>query len=195
MKSLTQLQEIKILLASGSPRRQNLIKGLDIPYEIVQPPDIEEKYPQGLDLYDVPSFLARKKARNYFEEIKPGTILITADTVVLCGDEILNKPKVYAEAFQMIHNLSGNRHTVVTGVCLKSAVKEHVFSATTEVFFSELSEDEIMYYLDKYQPFDKAGAYGIQEWIGYIGIDRIEGSFFNVMGLPLHRLYAEIKIF
>ena len=195
MRSLTQLQEIKVLLASGSPRRQNLIKGLDIPYEIVQPPDIEENYPAELDLFDVPSFLARKKAENYSEHLKPGTILITADTVVLCGNKILNKPENYDDAFKMLSDLSGNRHTVITGVCLKSQIKEHVFSVTTEVFFSELSDDEIIYYLDKYQPFDKAGAYGIQEWIGYIGIDRIEGSFFNVMGLPLHRLYAEIKFF
>ncbi len=195
MRSLAQLQEIKILLASGSPRRQNLIKGLNIPFEVVQPPDIKEDYPTDLDLFNVPSFLAKKKAGNYSEHLKPETILLTADTVVLCGNKILNKPGNYDEAFEMLSNLSGNKHTVITGVCLKSQLKEHVFSSITDVYFSELSEEEIRFYLSKYQPYDKAGAYGIQEWIGYIGVDRIDGSFFNVMGLPLHSLYAEIKNF
>jgi len=193
MGSLQKLQGKKLLLASGSPRRQSLIKALDIPVEIVKLPEMDETYPSEMKFFDVPSFLAEKKSDNYKTELKPGLILVTADTVVLCEDRILNKPKDYKDAFQMLKDLSGNKHTVITGVCLRSKKGKRVFSAATEVFFSTLTDDEIGFYLGKYKPYDKAGAYGIQEWIGYIGIDRIEGSFYNVMGLPLHKLYAELK--
>ncbi len=195
MSSLQQLQQKKLLLASGSPRRQSLIKGLDIPVEIVRLPEMDETYPSGMKIFDIPSFLAEKKSDNYKTDLGFGQILISADTVVLCKDRILNKPKDYKEALQMLRDLSGNKHTVITGVCLRSGMGKRVFSATTEVLFSKLADDEIEYYLEKYRPYDKAGAYGIQEWIGYIGIDRIEGSFYNVMGLPLHKLYAELKFF
>lgn len=195
MNLLQKSQQIKLLLASGSPRRRSLIKGLDFPVEIVKLPEIEETYPPELSIYDIPSYLAEKKSESFKTNLEQGMILITADTVVLFGDRALSKPKNYKDAFQMLKALSGNKHTVITGVCLRSEMEKKIFSAATEVFFSNLTDEEIDYYLGKYRPYDKAGAYGIQEWIGYIGIDRIEGSFYNVMGLPLHKLYAELKLF
>ncbi len=195
MKQAGNLQNKKILLVSRSPRREHLINGLDIDYKVIYPSETDESFPHDMDPYKVPEFLARKKALNFNQKLDSNTILITADTIVLCKDEIVNKPKDYPDAVRMLKKLSGNRHTVITGVCLKSQKKEIIFSATTDVYFSKLTDEEIEYYLEKYRPYDKAGAYGIQEWIGYIGIEKIEGSFFNVMGLPLHKLYSKLKHF
>ena len=185
----------KIILASQSPRRRNLIKGLDLSVELLDPPDSEESYPPEMNPFDVPEFLARKKAEFFNNKLDKDSILVTADTIVLCENEIINKPKDYSDALRMLIKISGNKHTVITGVCLKSHQKEKTFSSVTEVYFTDLTPDEIKYYLNKYSPYDKAGAYGIQEWIGYVGVEKIEGSFFNVMGLPLHRLYSELRKF
>ena len=170
-----------------------MIRGLDLPVEIVQPPKIDESFPEGMSSLEVPVYLARKKALEFKSDLKKDEVLITADTIVFCNNLIINKPEDRRTAIDMLKTLSGNSHTVVTGVCLKLANKEATFYSTTEVYFSHLSEEEIIYYVDKYKPYDKAGAYGIQEWIGYIGVEEIKGSFFNVMGLPLQRLYEELK--
>ena len=188
----TGMLDWKILLASQSPRRRDLIRGLDLPVEIVQPPKIDESFPERMSPLEVPVYLARKKALEFKSDLKKDAVLITADTIVLCNNRIINKPEDRRTAIDMLKTLSGNSHTVVTGVCLKLANKEATFYSTTEVYFSHLSEEEIIYYVDKYKPYDKAGAYGIQEWIGYIGVEEIKGSFFNVMGLPLQRLYEEL---
>ncbi|MDE7074496.1 MAG: Maf family nucleotide pyrophosphatase, partial [Odoribacter sp.] len=140
-------------------------------------------------------YLSRLKAQAFISELQADELLITADTVVCIGGEILGKPAGRKEAVKMLQRLSGNRHTVVTGVSLTTATSQRTFSVQTEVYFKELTEEEITYYVDTYQPFDKAGAYGIQEWIGYIGITRIDGSFYNVMGLPVQRLYEELQKF
>ncbi|MDX2444356.1 MAG: Maf family nucleotide pyrophosphatase [Bacteroidales bacterium] len=195
MASLEILKNKKIILASQSPRRRNLINGLDISVELVDPPDSDESFPSGMNPFEVPEYLARKKAECINEKFDSDSILVTADTIVLCDGEIINKPGDYADALRMLQTISDNKHTVITGVCLKSDEKETTFSSITEVYFTKLSTEEIEYYLNKYKPYDKAGAYGIQEWIGYVGVDRIEGSFFNVMGLPLHKLYSELKKF
>jgi len=183
----------KLLLASQSPRRRDLIQGLDLPVEIVQSPEIDESFPVDMLPMDVPVYLARKKALEFHHDLKKDEVLVTADTIVLCDNHIINKPEDRRAAIDMLKTLSGNRHTVITGVCLKLINTETTFYSTTEVFFSQLSEEEIIYYVDQYKPYDKAGAYGIQEWIGYIGVEEIKGSFFNVMGLPLQRLYEELK--
>lgn len=189
----TAMLDWKILLASQSPRRRDLIKGLDLPVEIVQIPETDESFPEDMALQDVPVFLARKKAMKFQADLKKDEVLITADTIVLFNNRIINKPKDRSDAINMLKTLAGNSHTVITGVCLKLVNKETTFYSTTEVYFSKLREEEIIYYVDQYKPYDKAGAYGIQEWIGYIGVEKIKGSFFNVMGLPLQRLYEELK--
>lgn len=189
----TGMLDWKILLASQSPRRRDLIQELNLQVEIVQIPETDESFPQDMDPFNVPVFLAKKKALEFKGSIKKNEVLLTADTIVLCENIIINKPKDRREAIDMLAGLAGNNHTVITGVCLKLMNKETTFYSTTEVYFSHLGEEEIIYYVDKYKPYDKAGAYGIQEWIGYIGVEKIEGSFFNVMGLPLHRLYEELK--
>jgi len=192
MESLKALNNKKIILASQSPRRRNLIEGLDMHVELIEPPDSDESFPKEMNPYEVPEFLASKKADCITGEIDKKSILVTADTIVLCDNEVINKPNDFSEAYQMLSKLSDNEHIVITGVCLKSGQKKKTFSSITKVYFAKLSSKEINYYLHKYNPYDKAGAYGIQEWIGYIGVERIEGSFFNVMGLPLHKLYSEI---
>ncbi len=183
----------KILLASKSPRRRDLIRGLNLPVEIVQIPETDEFFPEDMDPLKVPVFLAKKKALEFQDSLKENEVLLTADTIVVCNNRIINKPKDRKDAIDMLRSLAGNSHTVITGVCLKLMNRETTFYSTTEVYFSHLSEEEIIYYVDQYKPYDKAGAYGIQEWIGYIGVEKIEGSFFNVMGLPLQRLYEELK--
>jgi septum formation protein len=185
----------KIILASRSPRREHLIHGLDMPVKVIHPPEIDESYPFEMDPIKVPEYLAVKKSRHFNGRLEPDEILVTADTVVLLHGRIVNKPADLEEARQMLRRLSGHKHRVITGVCLRSAIKEVTFASHTDVYFSDLNSEEIDYYLAAYKPLDKAGAYGIQEWIGYIGIERIEGSFFNVMGLPLHHLYMELKVF
>ena len=192
---LENLKGKKILLASKSPRRHYLLKELGIDFEPVDNFQDDESYPEEMPIEDIPVFLAKKKANSINELLDENSILITADTIVWCNNSVLNKPDSYDEAYQMLNSLSGNKHTVITGVCLRSAEKETTFIATTDVFFTKLSDGEIEYYIRKFKPFDKAGAYGIQEWIGYIGIEKINGSYFNVMGLPVQKVYKELKKF
>lgn len=191
---LNNLTNKKLILASKSPRRQELLKGLDVAFEI-QTRDVEESYPDGISPEDVPVYLAEKKAAAFADILTENTVIITSDTIVIREGEILEKPTSYAEAKTMIGKLAGNKHVVVTGVCIQSVSKKVSFSDHTGVTFMPLSEDEIDYYVNKYQPFDKAGAYGVQEWIGYVGIERLEGSYYNVMGLPVHKVYAALKGF
>ena len=192
---LENLKGKRILLASKSPRRHYLLKKLGIEFEVVDNFQDDESYPEEMPIEDIPVFLAKKKANSINELLDENSILITADTIVWCNNSVLNKPDSYDEAYQMLNSLSGNKHTVITGVCLRSAEKETTFIATTDVFFTKLSDGEIEYYIRKFKPFDKAGAYGIQEWIGYIGIEKIEGSYYNVMGLPIQKVYKELKKF
>jgi len=192
---LPNLGNKKLILASRSPRREHLMKGLDIPFEVIPPEKEEEHYAKNMNPFEVPAYLAREKARYFSPRPDRNTILITADTIVLCNHEIIEKPLNREDACRMLNKLSDNHHTVITGVCLMTAQREKVFSAVTEVFFGKITDKEIDYYLTRYKPLDKAGAYGIQEWIGYIGVKRIEGSFFNVMGLPVYQLYEELKSF
>lgn len=181
-----------LLLASKSPRRQELIKMLDIPFEIVSVGDVEERYPESLDSEEVPAYLSRLKADAYFDRLGKDDILVTADTIVLLDGEILGKPRDEEDAKRMLGRLSDRKHRVITGVTLASREKSKTFSVASDVYFSELSSEQIDYYVERYRPLDKAGAYGIQEWIGAVGIRKIDGSFYNVMGLPVHQLYREL---
>lgn len=183
------------LLASKSPRRRELLKMLDIPFEIIEIKDVEETYPPELAKEKVPEFLSKLKADAYLEYLQDEDILITADTVVIIDNEIIGKPASLKEAKEMLHKLSGKIHKVITGVTVTSIKKSVTFSTVTDVEFSHLSDDSIDFYVDTYRPLDKAGAYGIQEWIGAIGVAGIKGSFYNVMGLPVHRLYHELQLF
>lgn len=187
------LSQYEIILASNSPRRRDLLAGLDLDYKVVVLPNIEESYPPHLRGADIALFLAEKKADVYSHE--DNTLLITADTIVLLGDKVLGKPKDCAEAKSMLGMLSGQTHTVATGVCVTSRDKKRSFVVTSDVRFARLDKEEIDYYVDKYKPLDKAGAYGVQEWIGYIAVEYIAGSYFNIMGLPVQRLYQELKKF
>ena len=184
----------KFVLASKSPRRQELLKGIVHEFDIMLR-DTAESYPDTLQGAQIVEHLAKLKASAFEGELADNQLLITADTIVWIDNQVLGKPKNRAVAIEMLHQLSGRKHTVYTGVCLKTTQKERVFSAATDVYFRQLSDDEIAYYVDTYKPFDKAGSYGIQEWIGYVGIERIDGSYFNVMGLPVQRLYQELKKF
>lgn len=184
----------KLVLGSKSPRRQALVKELGYPVEI-RIDEIEEIYPDYLEAQKVPEYLARLKAQPLINSLSEGEVLITSDTVVLLDGNVVGKPKDRDDAFAMLQKLSGNQHLVVTGVALNSKEKEICFSTHTEVYFSELTEEEIEHYVDTYQPMDKAGSYGIQEWIGYIGVREIRGCYYNVMGLPLHDLYHKLKEF
>ncbi len=186
------IKNYKLILASASPRRQQLMKDAGFTFE-VRLKNVEEKYPQELHLENVPEYLSKVKASAFREELKADEVLITADTVVCIHDRILGKPAGRKEAISMLQELSGNRHLVVTGVSVTTRTEQLSFSSRTDVFFKHLSNEEIEFYVDTYKPFDKAGAYGIQEWIGYIGIERIEGSFYNVMGLPIQKLYETLR--
>ncbi len=186
------IKNYKLILASASPRRQQLMKDAGFTFE-VRLKSVEEKYPQELHLENVPEYLSKVKASAFREELKADEVLITADTVVCIHDRILGKPTDRKEAISMLQELSGNRHLVVTGVSVTTRTEQLSFSSRTDVFFKHLSNEEIEFYVDTYKPFDKAGAYGIQEWIGYIGIERIEGSFYNVMGLPIQKLYETLR--
>ena len=185
----------KILLASNSPRRKELLKGLDIEFEVKVLPDIDESYPNSLPAEHVAEFVAQKKADSYINSLKADELLITADTVVILDGVIFGKPNNEEEAKEMLHALSGKTHRVVSGVCLASIDKQTSFSVSSDVEFSELTNQEIDYYIGRYSPFDKAGSYGVQEWIGYIGVKHINGSYYNIMGLPIQRLYKEIISF
>jgi len=189
------LQDYRIFLASRSPRRQSLLTQAGIPFEVWLKEEVAEDYPPDLDPSDVAIFLSRLKAKVYRNELGPNDILITADTLVVLGSRILGKPADRADAIKMLSELSGKPHEVITGVCLTSLMKESAFIASTIVWFDHLEQSEIEEYIDEFSPYDKAGSYGIQEWIGYMGIHRIEGSYFNVMGLPIQQLYKELQSF
>ena len=188
------LEKYKITLGSASPRRKKLLKEIGLKFTIKRS-NKEEKYPQDLDRKKIAEFLAKQKAESISKELSGNYLLITADTIVIQDNKILHKPKDKDEAFNTLNNLSAKKHTVITGVCIKSKRKEVVFSSKTEITLNQLSEYEILYYIKKYKPYDKAGSYGIQEWIGYIGIEKINGSYSNVVGLPTAKLYQKLKFF
>lgn len=184
----------RLILASASPRRSELLSHLGIPFEVWKT-DYSEVPESNDDPVKAALSLAGRKADQVSHMIKPGDVVITADTVVWCRNMLLNKPADRAEAIEMLNMLSGRRHRVITGVCLFSDISRKTFFSETFVKFKTLSMEEIIYYVDNYKPYDKAGAYGIQEWIGFIGVEEISGSYFNVMGLPVQKLYAELTLF
>ena len=190
---LSHLSNYEIILASQSPRRHELLQGLNIPFEVKIIDIDEENYPHQLVGVDIPMYLAEKKADAYLESMNENTLLITADTIVWHEGRVFGKPKDKADATRMLKALSGKTHEVITGVCVCTLSKRKVFHVISEVRFARLLPQEIEYYLNNYQPYDKAGAYGVQEWIGYIAVEHIDGSYFNVMGLPIQRLYNELK--
>ena len=183
-----------IILGSSSPRRNELLKSLGFDF-IINPSNADENYPLNLIGHEIPVFLAEKKASSFNGVLTETDLLITADTIVWCEGEIFNKPINFEEGKLMLQTLSGKMHEVFTAVCLKSANKQIIFYDATKVYFKKFTNEEIEYYLNKYKPFDKAGSYGVQEWIGYIGIEKIEGSFYNVMGLPVKKLHEELMKF
>lgn len=189
------LQYYRLILGSGSPRRHQLIQELGVPYDILSGQEFDETYPSGLKREQIALYLAEKKAELLSNSVGERQILITADTIVWVNGQIMNKPADRREAINMLSRLSGTKHEVITGVCLSTSTAQHAFYALTDVYFRELSPEEITFYIDTWEPYDKAGSYGIQEWIGYIGIQRIDGSFYNVMGLPMSKLYTELKAF
>ena len=191
--TLDNLKKYRIILASNSPRRRELLSGLGIDYEVKTLPGIEENYPDNLQGDEIPVYIAREKAEAYRPYIQKDELIITADTIVYLDGQVLGKPKDEADAARMLRLLSGRVHQVITGVCITTADTQRAFATTTDVTFDTLSEEEINYYVTNYLPLDKAGAYGVQEWIGFIGVTRLEGSYFNVMGLPVQRLYKELK--
>jgi septum formation protein len=192
---LHNLEKYDVILASASPRRHALLKELDFGFRIETRP-VEEVFPEGMKIEEIAIYLSKLKASAFEESFfNDNTLLITADTIVCKGGIVLGKPSNYDEAFEMLSLLSGGLHQVVTGMSIKTSAREVNFAVNTDVYFKELSKEEIDYYIDRYKPYDKAGAYGIQEWIGYIGIEKITGSFYNVMGLPVFRLYEELLKF
>ncbi len=192
---LADITSYEVLLASGSPRRAALLNELGIPYRVVQTGHTDEEYPAGLVGGEIARFLADHKSDAYTDILLRKQVLLTADTIVWQGGEELGKPGSREEAIAMIGSLSGRTHQVYTGVCLRSATKRISFYVATDVTFSNLEAEEVAYYVDQFKPFDKAGAYGIQEWIGHIAVERINGSYFNVMGLPVQKVYSELKAF
>lgn len=190
---LDNLKKFKIILASNSPRRKELMSGLGVDYVVRTLPDVDETYPDTLSGADIPEYIAREKADAYRQTMERDELLITADTIVWLNDQVLGKPKDRQEAIEMLQQLSGQAHQVFTGVCLTTTDWQKSFTATSDVLFAELSDDEIEYYVDRYMPMDKAGAYGVQEWIGYVAVQSISGSFYNIMGLPIQKLYGELK--
>ena len=186
--------DYKVILASKSPRRQQLLSDMGVTFE-TKLMEVDEVYPSTLPASEVAEFLANLKAEPFMDTIADDELVITSDTVVCVDDEVLGKPADKAEAIEMLQKLSGKAHEVISGVCLSTADKQVSFSSSTVVYFKELTDEEITYYVDNYKPFDKAGSYGIQEWIGYIGITSIEGSYFNVMGLPVQKLYEVLSNF
>lgn len=191
---LNNLKDYQIILASQSPRRHEMLKELGLIFEI-RTKEVEEVYPEGLESEKIPVYLAELKAKAFEEDLGSNELVITADTIVCVDEWILGKPKDRDDAVKMLNALSNRSHQVISGVCLMSKEKKVSFSTVTNVHFKALSDEEIDYYIDNYEPYDKAGAYGIQEWIGFIGIDGIEGSYFNVVGLPIQHLYQELSKF
>lgn len=190
-----KLRSRRLLLGSQSPRRRELMTACGLPYVLAANYDCEEIYPASLPADEVPLYLSRLKSEAYPSALAPDEILLTADTVVVLDDEVLGKPRGRDNAMAMLRRLAGRKHTVVSGVTLRTASRTHSFTATTDVWFRPLTKEEIIYYVDTFRPFDKAGSYGIQEWIGYAAIERIEGSFYNVMGLPVQKVYTELDKF
>ena len=188
------LENYKIILGSKSPRRQELLRGLDIDFEVKEI-DVEENYPADLQIDKVPQYLAKQKADAYKNFLQNDTLLITADTIVAHNGKVFGKPKDENDAKDMLKTLANSAHDVITGVCITTKSRQEIFSIVTKVTFSPLTESEIDYYVKKYKPFDKAGSYGIQEWIGFVCVEKIEGSYYNVMGLPIQRIYQMLKTF
>lgn len=185
----------KIILASNSPRRKELLAGIDVNFEVRVLKNIDESYPSDLPTKEIAEYISKKKAAAYLETMDADELVITADTIVVLGDEVMGKPHDDADAHRMLRELSGRTHQVITGVTLTTHERQHSFSVETDVTFKELTDEEIDYYVRTYQPMDKAGAYGIQEWIGHIGVTALKGSYFNVMGLPVQRIYEALKTF
>lgn len=185
----------KIILASASPRRRELLAGLDVDFEVDADNDFEEVYDPDTPHERIPELMAEGKSYGFHRGLHENEILIASDTLVLCGDRVMGKPHSREEAVDMLRCLSGREHKVITAITLRDSVRHRTSSDTALVHFKVLSDEEIYYYVDRFRPYDKAGAYGIQEWIGYIGIERIEGSFFTIMGLPVHLLYRELQDF
>lgn len=186
---LENLKKYNIILGSNSPRRKELLFGLDIDFQIISN-EVNEEYPLDLDGAEIPVFLAKKKAESY--ELTQNNLLITADTIVWFDNKVFGKPTDRKDAERILKTLSGNMHQVITGVCIRTLDKIKTFHLTSDVYFAKFTDEEINYYLNHYKPYDKAGSYGVQEWIGYVGVERIDGSYFNVMGLPIQRLYKEL---
>lgn len=184
---------MKLILASNSPRRRELLAGLGLGFEVRVLPGIDESHPAELSEGDIPLYISRAKAEAYLPSLAADELLITADTIVWLDGQVLEKPHDETDAKRMLQQLSGKTHQVFTGVCLTTTEKQVAFSCRTDVTFCTLTDDEIQHYVSHYRPLDKAGAYGVQEWIGYVGVERIEGSFFNVVGLPVQRLYQTLK--
>ena len=185
------MKKYKVILASNSPRRKELLAGLGVDYEVRTLPDVDESYPETLQGADIPLYIAKEKADAYVAMMQPGELMITADTIVWLDGKVLGKPRDREDALQMLRTMSGRTHEVFTGVCITTTDWQRSFTAQTEVRFATLSEEEIAYYVDNFQPMDKAGAYGVQEWIGFIGVENISGSYYNIMGLPVQKLYRE----
>ncbi|GHT33990.1 Maf-like protein [Bacteroidia bacterium] len=192
---LSNLNKYRIVLGSNSPRRKTLLAGIGLDFEVKPMPDIDESYPDTLYAEEIPLYIARKKAEAYLPTLAEDELLITADTIVWINDTVLGKPADRADAIRILQTLSGNTHRVLTGVCIVTRLKTVTFSVSSGVSFAILSDEDIEYYVDNYRPYDKAGAYGIQEWIGYVAVEGIEGSFYNVMGLPIQRVYKELAKF
>ena len=186
---------VKFVLASNSPRRKELLAGIDIPFEVRVLDNIDESYPETLPTKEIAGYISKKKADAYRQTMADDELIITADTIVVLGQEVMGKPKDDEDARRMLWELSGKTHQVITGVCLTTKDKQSNFSVETDVTFKTLSEEEIDYYVAHYRPLDKAGAYGIHEWIGHIGVTGLNGSYFNVMGLPVQRIYEALKAF
>ena len=189
---LDNLEKYKVILASGSPRRRELMAGLGVNYEVRILPDVDESYPDTLQGEEIPLYIAKEKAEAYIPMMQPEELIITADTIVWLDGKVLGKPRDREDALQMLRTMSGRTHEVFTGVCITTTDWQRSFTAQTEVRFATLSEDEIIYYVDNFKPMDKAGAYGVQEWIGFIGVENISGSYYNIMGLPVQKLYREL---
>lgn len=189
---LDNLEKYKVILASGSPRRRELMAGLGVNYEVRILPDVDESYPDTLQGEEIPLYIAKEKADAYIPMMQPDELIITADTIVWLDGKVLGKPRDREDALQMLRTMSGRTHEVFTGVCITTTDWQRSFTAQTEVRFATLSEDEIIYYVDNFKPMDKAGAYGVQEWIGFIGVEDISGSYYNIMGLPVQKLYREL---
>ena len=190
---LDNLKKYKVVLASNSPRRKELLSGLGIDYEVKTLPDIDESFPEGLTEVETATYIARAKADVYRNIMQSDELIITADTIVWLDGEVMGKPVDGEDARRMLRALSGKTHQVITGVCLTTVGVQKSFATVTDVTFCSLSEEEIAHYVENYRPMDKAGSYGIQEWIGFVGVESISGSYFNVMGLPIQRLYTELK--